>query len=505
MFCFQCQEAANNRGCTIKGVCGKSEELCKEMDLLKHHLKQLAVLNNDEIALFVTNSLFKLITNANFNLDDLKNTNEEALNIAKKYNLQLDNNIIINDNLTIKGLKEMIMTGLMGMAAYHYHAIQLNYQDSDIHEFMLHVLSKLDTINDIDKLLKIIDVVGEYGFKVMALLDEANTSTYGNPEISEVNIGVSNRPGILVSGHDLHDLKLLLEQSKDSGIDIYTHCEMLPAHYYPELKKYPHLRGNYGNAWYAQTKEFESFNGPILFTTNCIVPPLANANYKDHLFSTGNANATGFTYIPEINKQKDFSQIIELAKTCLPPKPLEEGKIIGGFAHHQVLALAEKIIENIKNGSIKKFVVMAGCDGRQANREYYTDFASKLANDTIILTAGCAKYRYNKLNLGSINGIPRVLDAGQCNDSYSLVKIALALKDAFELDDVNDLPIAYNIAWYEQKAVIVLLTLLHLGIKNIKLGPTLPAFCDENIVKVLQDKYQITTINKVNEDLEILG
>ena len=505
MFCYQCQETANNKGCTIKGVCGKSAELCQEMDLLKYHLKQLAAANNHEVAVFTTNALFTLITNANFKLNDIKNENKKAASLADKYDIKLNDDIVIIDDATIKGLHEMVITGLMGMAAYHYHAMQLGYEDKSIHEFTLHVLTKLDSIVDVNKLLKLIDLVGENGVKVMALLDKANTTTFGDPEISEVNIGTGNRPGILISGHDLNDLKQLLEQSQDSGVDIYTHSEMLPAHYYPELKKYAHLKGNYGNAWYLQTKEFETFNGPILFTTNCIVPPLSNASYKERLFSTGNANGEGFTYIAEKDGKKDFSELIALAKTCPPPTAIEEGTITGGFAHHQVLTLADKIIENIKNGSIRKFIVMAGCDGRQPKRTYYTEFANSLAVDTIILTAGCAKYRYNKLNLGTINGIPRVLDAGQCNDSYSLVKIALALKDAFALADINDLPISYNLAWYEQKAVIVLLALLHLGVKNIKLGPTLPGFCDETIIKVLVDKYNISTINDVASDIAAIG
>lgn len=523
MFCYQCQEAANNTGCTIKGVCGKSDELAHRMDLFKYYLKVLSRemikynITNNEYDRFIMNGLFKLITNANFKLEDFDAEIEKAIRHIDEITSKdhhLDHKLsdwksfgtLMEPNEDIRGVKEMITTGLMGMAAYHSHAVHLGFESQEIHEFTKETLAQLLAEDNLEALITTIDRTGEFGVKAMALLDEANTKTFGNPEISNVKIGVNNRPGILVSGHDLKDLVQLLEQSKDSGIDIYTHSEMLPAHYYPELKKYDHLYANYGNSWWLQTKEFETFNGPILFTTNCIVLPSDNASYKDRLFATGNSNCPDFTYIPEKEDgTKDFSEIIELAKTCQPPTAIEEGEIVGGFAHNQVISLADKIVENVKNGSIRKFFVMGGCDGRFPSRNYYTEFAEGLEKDTIILTAGCAKYRYNKLNLGDINGIPRVLDAGQCNDSYSLALIALALKDAFELDDINDLPIEYNIAWYEQKAVIVLLALLHLGVKNIKLGPTLPAFATPNVAKFLIDTYNISTIDDVEKDLQAIG
>ena len=412
--------------------------------------------------------------------------------------------VLATENEDIRSLKELITYGLKGMAAYLHHAAALNYYDENIDKFLQESLAKITNENaTADELVALALETGKFGVNTMALLDTANTSSFGNPEISKVNIGVGNRPGILVSGHDLHDLEMLLEQTKDSGIDIYTHSEMLPAHYYPELKKYTHLVGNYGNAWWKQKEEFESFNGPILLTTNCLVPPLES--YKDRIFTTGAVGFEGCKYISaDENGHKDFSEIINLAKTSNPPTEIETGEIIGGFAHNQVLALADKVVDAVKSGAIKKFVVMAGCDGRSKARNYYTDFAKALPNDTVILTAGCAKYKYNKLDLGDIGGIPRVLDAGQCNDSYSLALIALKLKEVFGLNDINELPIVYNIAWYEQKAVIVLLALLHLGVKNIHLGPTLPGFLSPNVAKVLVDNFGIGGISTVEEDIKNL-
>lgn len=523
MFCYQCQEAANNVGCTIRGICGKDDELARKMDLFKYYLKVLSkeALKNDiqsnEIDRFIMNGMFKLITNADFLEDDFTRETKKALEYlkgitGKDYDdqYQLDEfakfGTLAEENEDIRGVKELIITGLMGMCAYHSHAVNLGYEDEEIHLFLKEALALLLELEDLNELIALVDRTGAFGVKSMALLDKANTSSFGSPEISEVKIGVNNRPGILISGHDLNDLIQLLEQSKDAGIDIYTHSEMLPAHYYPKLKAYPHLYANYGGSWWMQTKEFETFNGPILFTTNCIVPPTKNANYLGRLYATGNANHPDFIYIKEDeNGKKDFTQIIEHAKKCQPPVAIEEGSIVGGFAHDQVMALADKVVENIKNGSIRKFIVMGGCDGRFPSRSYYTEFAEGLEKDTVILTAGCAKYRYNKLNLGDINGIPRVLDAGQCNDSYSLAYIAMKLQEVFELDDINELPIAYNIAWYEQKAVIVLLALLHLGVKNIKLGPTLPAFATKNVTDFLVSTYGISVIGDVQEDLKNIG
>lgn len=524
MFCYQCQEAAKNIACVSKGVCGKSDELSSYMDYFKYLLKLMAKetceakKGSKDKKHFIMDGLFKLITNANFDkkifLEEIQkavNYINEARVVLEKKPLTFDENKITNEwqivgtlaeqNEDLRGIKELIITGLMGIAAYHSHAIRLGFEDNDLHCFTIGTLGKINECKDINTLLQLVDECGKNGVKAMKLLDEANTSTFGNPVATKVNIGVKNNPGILISGHDLADIKELLEQSKDSGVDIYTHCEMLPAHYYPELKKYHHLVGNYGGSWWKQCQEFETFNGPVVFTTNCIVPPLKNASYKDRVYTTNNAGYDCFKHIPLKNGKKDFSKVIEQAKECKPPEEIENGEIIGGFAHNQVLSLADKIVENIKNSSIKKFIVMGGCDGRHGSRNYYEDFAKKLPKDTIILTAGCAKFRYNKLNLGDINSIPRVLDAGQCNDSYSLVVIALKLKEAFNLENLNDLPLSFNLAWYEQKAVIVLLSLLHLGVKNIKLGPTLPAFVTQNIADILVKNYGISTINSVENDL----
>lgn len=544
MFCYQCQETAQGKGCSIIGVCGKTPKTAKLQDLLIYTTKGVALYSSllrkkshisNEINRFIVNSLFITITNANF--DDEAIINEIKKGVAIRENLETslssdekkslekfshlnwkfstDEDIIAfsdnkkvgvlrTENEDIKSLRELLIYGLKGMAAYTEHAMNLGKTQDEIFAFIEKALlaTEDDSLTG-DELTALVLECGSYGVKAMALLDEANTSSFGNPVITKVNIGVGNRPGILISGHDLNDLKQLLEQSKDSGVDIYTHSEMLPGHYYPELKKYPHFFGNYGNAWWKQKEEFEKFNGPIVFTTNCIVPPSPKASYKDRVFTTNAAGYPGWKNIKvDANGNKDFSEVIELAKTCQAPTELEKGEIIGGFAHNQVLALADTVIENIKSGAIRKFVVMAGCDGRMASRNYYTEFAEKLPKDTIILTAGCAKYKYNKLNLGDINGIPRVLDAGQCNDSYSLAVIALKLKEVLGLNDVNELPIVYNIAWYEQKAVIVLLALLYLGVKNIHLGPTLPAFLSPNVAKVLVENFGIGTISTVDEDLK---
>lgn len=539
MFCYQCQETAGCTGCTKFGVCGKSPDLARMQDLLIYVTKGLSEITTKlreenktipfEINNYVTLNLFTTITNANFDNDVFytrvletlkikdellsKLTNKKELSDAAIWNgktkEELDKKsytvgILTTENEDVRSLRELITYGLKGMSAYLKHANELGYDSEEVNIFLQKALAA--TLNDslsLEELIALTLETGKFGVDGMALLDKANTESYGNPEITKVNIGVQKRPGILVSGHDLKDLEELLIQSDDMGIDIYTHSEMLPAHYYPELKKYSHLVGNYGNAWWKQKEEFESFNGPILMTTNCIVPP--KDSYKDRLFTTGTAGFVGCTHIEkDENGHKDFSEIIEMAKNCKAPTEIETGEILGGFAHAQVLSLADKIVEEVKNGSIKKFIVMAGCDGRAKSRNYYTDFAKALPKDTIILTAGCAKYKYNKLNLGDINGIPRVLDAGQCNDSYSLALIALKLKEVFELEDINDLPLAFNIAWYEQKAVIVLLSLLYLGVKNIHLGPTLPAFLSPNVLKVLVDNFKIAGITDVENDLEIL-
>ncbi len=545
MFCYQCQETAKGTGCTIRGVCGKTDKVANLQDLMIYLLKGIAILQEKGLEKgirftkanhFMLNGLFMTITNANFDdqvfIEKIKEglaLREEIkkelidkgiqlgeLHDAATFTVQSDSEIIAKsdsievgvlstENEDVRSLRELITYGLKGMAAYAEHALNLGKENEEIYDFMVKALvATLDNTLSADDLVALTLETGKFGVDTMAMLDAANTGTYGNPEITEVNIGVRNNPAILISGHDLRDLEDLLEQTKDTGVDVYTHGEMLPAHYYPYFKKYSNFVGNYGNAWWKQNEEFEAFNGPILFTTNCIIPP--RDSYKGRVYTTGATGYPGFKYIGnrEDGKAKDFSEIIEHAKTLPAPKEIENGKIVGGFAHAQVFALADKVVEAVKSGAIKKFFVMAGCDGRMKSRTYYTEFAERLPKDTVILTAGCAKYRYNKLNLGDINGIPRVLDAGQCNDSYSLAVIALKLKEIFELNDVNELPIAYNIAWYEQKAVIVLLALLYLGVKNIKLGPTLPGFLSPNVVKVLVENFGINGITDVDCDLEQL-
>nr|WP_281682610.1 hydroxylamine reductase [Finegoldia magna] len=539
MFCYQCQETAKNIACTKRGVCGKTSDVANIEDLLVWVTKGLGEIltrmrkENKDISnlhSYVNNNLFTTITNANFHYEDLLEKVKETIDLNQKLIEGLDDrenlskaalyNEKNDDELKLKSqiigvlntldddkrsLRELITYGLKGMAAYNRHANVLGKFDDNVDEFMESTLAKLmDDSLSVEDLIALTLETGSNGAAAMALLDSANTSAYGNPEISEVNIGVRNNPAILISGHDLKDMEMLLEQTQNTGVDVYTHSEMLPANYYPAFKKYDNFVGNYGNSWWLQDKEFESFNGPILMTTNCITPP--KDSYKDRVFTTGVAAYPGMKHIvADEDGHKDFSEIIELAKKCESPKEIEHGKIVGGFAHNQVLALADKVVEAVKNGDIQQFVVMAGCDGRQKGRNYYEDFAKALPDDTIILTAGCAKYRYNKLNLGDINGIPRVLDAGQCNDSYSLVVIAQALQKAFGLDDINDLPISYNIAWYEQKAVIVLLALLSLGVKNIHLGPTLPAFLSPNVANVLVENFGIAPIGEVDEDMEKFG
>lgn len=539
MFCYQCQETAKNIACTKRGVCGKTSDVANIEDLLVWVTKGLGEIltrmrkENKDISnlhSYVNNNLFTTITNANFHYEDLLEKVKETIDLNQKLIEGLDDkenlskaalyNEKDDDELKLKSqiigvlntldddkrsLRELITYGLKGMAAYNRHANVLGKFDENVDQFMESTLAKLmDDSLSVEDLIALTLETGSNGAAAMALLDSANTSAYGNPEISEVNIGVRNNPAILISGHDLKDMEMLLEQTQNTGVDVYTHSEMLPANYYPAFKKYDNFVGNYGNSWWLQDKEFESFNGPILMTTNCITPP--KDSYKDRVFTTGVAAYPGMKHIvADENGHKDFSEIIELAKKCESPKEIEHGKIVGGFAHNQVLALADKVVEAVKNGDIQQFVVMAGCDGRQKGRNYYEDFAKALPDDTIILTAGCAKYRYNKLNLGDINGIPRVLDAGQCNDSYSLVVIAQALQKAFGLDDINDLPISYNIAWYEQKAVIVLLALLSLGVKNIHLGPTLPAFLSPNVANVLVENFGIAPIGEVDEDMEKFG
>ncbi len=532
MFCYQCQEAAGSTGCAGKiGVCGKTGDVANLQDLLIYTLKGIAVLalqsdkkRSEEISKFVSVSLFKTITNANFDRDSIIESITEALDIrdalAAELTLEGDLHdavtwrtaeagydakaeaigILSTENEDVRSLRELITYGLKGMAAYHKHANNLGYKSEEVSEFTLKALAgTIDDTLSADELVALTMETGKYSVDTMALLDQANTESFGNPELSEVNIGVGTKPGILISGHDLNDIEALLEQTQGTGIDVYTHCEMLPANFYPKLKKFDNLVGNYGNAWWQQKEEFEAFNGPILFTTNCIVPP--KDSYKERVYTTGAAGFAGCKHIKDTNGKKDFSAIIEHAKKCAAPKEIESGSIVGGFAHAQVLALADKVVDAVKSGAVKKFVVMAGCDGRQKSRGYYTDFASELPDDSIILTAGCAKFRYNKLDLGDIGGIPRVLDAGQCNDSYSLAVIALKLKEVFELEDINDLPISYNIAWYEQKAVTVLLALLFLGVKNIHLGPTLPAFLSPNVAKILVETFGIGGIGEVNDDV----
>jgi hydroxylamine reductase len=537
MFCYQCQETARGTGCEFGGVCGKSEELADLQDLLIYTLKGIAEIfikgGLDATLLAETNhevlkSLFMTITNANFDEEavlkqirqmisirnDLrKKISTDHLHDAATYQVSTMRELAfkasyadmtVKENEDIRSLKHLITFGIKGLAAYTYHALKLGKENHQIYAFIYEALAA--TLNDglsMDELVALTMETGKMGVAAMALLDEGNTSRYGNPEITQVNIGVRNNPGILVSGHDLTDLEQLLQQTQGTGVDVYTHSEMLPAHYYPAFKKYENFAGNYGNAWWKQEEEFQSFHGPVLFTTNCIVPPIGD-EVRSRIFTTGAAGYPGCIHIKsDGNDRKDFSKIIELAKKLEPPAEIESGKIVGGFAHEQVFALADKVIAAVKSGAIKKFFVMAGCDGRMKSREYYTQFAQKLPEDTVILTAGCAKYRYNKLKLGDIGGIPRVLDAGQCNDSYSLALIALKLKEVFELNDINDLPIVYNIAWYEQKAVIVLLALLHLGIKNIHLGPTLPAFLSPNVAKLLVETFGIAGIGTAEDDIRM--
>lgn len=538
MFCFQCQETAGNKGCMFGGVCGKKPETANLQDLLIYVTKGLSEITTRlrsegkeipaAIDRLITTNLFMTITNANFDDDRFIDRINETLSSRDELFEQLHDDTGLSDaaswqyrtaeertlkadkvgvldtgNEDLRSLRELTLYGLKGMAAYNKHANVLGYADTAIDAFLQKALAKtLDDSLSTDDLTSLVLETGSFGVKVMALLDTANTSTYGNPEITKVELGVRNNPAILISGHDLRDLEMLLEQTANTGVDVYTHSEMLPAHYYPAFKKYPHFAGNYGNAWWKQKEEFEAFNGPILLTTNCLVPP--KESYKDRIYTTGSVGFSGCKHIDgEIGETKDFSAIIEHAKKCPPPTQLERGELVGGFAHHQVLALADKVVDAVKSGAIKKFVVMAGCDGRSPARNYYTDFAKALPQDTVILTAGCAKYKYNKLPLGDIGGIPRVLDAGQCNDSYSLALIALKLKEVFGLNDINQLPIVYNIAWYEQKAVIVLLALLSLGVKNIHLGPTLPAFLSPNVANVLIENFDIAGITDVDTDLEI--
>ena len=535
MFCFQCQETAGCSGCTVSGVCGKKPDVAAMQDLLVYVTKGLSAVTTQlrsegkkidkNVNHMIIVNLFTTITNANFDKESIIIRIKETLEIKEELLKKIENRddlpeaafwngaedtfaekasrvgILSTENEDIRSLRELITYGLKGLAAYAKHAVALAHTDEEIDAFLQKTLAAtLDDSLSAEELTSLTLETGNFGVRVMELLDRANTAAYGNPEITKVNIGVGKNPGILVSGHDLHDLEMLLEQTQGTGVDVYTHSEMLPAHYYPAFKKYPNFIGNYGNAWWKQKEEFESFHGPILMTTNCIVPP--KDSYKDRMYTTGAASYPGCTHIPGgVGEEKDFSAIIKQAKQCQAPEEIEHGEIVGGFAHAQVFALADKIVEAVKSGAIRKFVVMAGCDGRAKSRNYYTDFAKGLPNDTVILTAGCAKYKYNKLNLGDIGGIPRVLDAGQCNDSYSLAVIALKLKEIFELNDINELPIVYNIAWYEQKAVIVLLALLSLGVKNIHLGPTLPAFLSPNVAKILVDNFGISGIGTVEEDL----
>ena len=537
MFCYQCQETAGCSGCTRAGVCGKTADVANMQDLLVYVTKGLSAVTTQlrregktiepSVNHRVTLNLFITITNANFDKEMIIKAIEETLRVKQELLKQVVNQtrlpqaalwegtvsqfeqkakevgVLTTENEDIRSLRELITYGLKGLSAYTKHANALLKDNEEIDSFIQRALaSTLDDSLTLNDLIALTMETGKYGVEGMALLDQANTQAYGNPRISKVKLGVNKNPGILVSGHDLRDLEMLLEQTQGTGVDVYTHSEMLPAHYYPAFKKYPNFVGNYGNAWWRQKEEFESFGGPILMTTNCIVPP--KDSYKDRLYTTGAAGYPGCRHIAgEIGEKKDFSEIIAKAKTCPPPTEIETGEIVGGFAHNQVIELADKIVDAVKEGAIKKFVVMAGCDGRASSRSYYTDFAKALPKDTVILTAGCAKYRYNKLNLGEIGGIPRVLDAGQCNDSYSLAVIAMKLKEVFGLEDINDLPIVYNIAWYEQKAVIVLLALLHLGVKNINLGPTLPAFLSPNVAKVLVDNFGIAGITTVDQDIEI--
>ncbi|HUW06921.1 MAG TPA: hydroxylamine reductase [Williamwhitmania sp.] len=539
MFCNQCQETAKNTGCTINGVCGKKEATANLQDLLVYACQGIAAvaiearkkrINTNAESKYIVNCLFMTITNANFDdrsiIDAIKACNglRDALKIKVSYKGTEDmvgwsatsdaefheksthvSTLNFDTNEDIRSLKQYVLFGLKGIAAYAEHAFNLGFEEQDIYDFIEEVLLKITKPSDLSSMLNLVLQTGEHGVQVMALLDKANTSAFGNPEISSVNIGVGKNPGILISGHDLKDIEQLLIQTEGKDIDIYTHSEMLPSHAYPKLKKYKHLVGNYGNAWHRQLEEFETFNGPILFTTNCLVPPRKTTTYNDRVFTTG---ATGMPEWKVLDKKlpnghKDYSEIIELAKKCKPPQEIEKGEITIGFAHNQVLSLADKILEAVNSGAIKKIVVMSGCDARQKAREYYTEFAKQLPKDTVILTSGCAKYRYNKLNLGNINGIPRVLDAGQCNDSYSWAFVALKLKEVLGLDDINKLPIIFNIAWYEQKAIIVHLALLYLGIKNTHIGPTLPGFLTPNVLKIVQEKFGVKVSTTVEEDMKI--
>ena len=546
MFCFQCQETAKNEGCTVKGVCGKTDEVSNLQDVLVFAAKGVAAYSSqlrnagkryDKADEYLYRSLFISITNANFDGDEIIEAIKEGVNLRKFLKSELEKagialdpkfendflttyeysanddlvelakkvGVLRTENIDVRSLREIVLYGLKGMAAYGFHAYNLGSTDNDIYKFYEKAL--LATVDDslsAEELTALVFETGEYGVKVMALLDGANTSAYGTPVATEVNIGVGKNPGILISGHDLKDIKELLEQTEGTGVDVYTHSEMLPAHYYPELKKYKHLVGNYGNAWYHQVTEFETFNGPVVFTTNCIVPPKPNSTYNDRIFTLNAAGYPGWKKLKaDENGKIDYTEVIELAKKCEAPKEIETGTIVGGFAHGQVFAVADKVVEAVKSGAIKKFIVMSGCDARMARRSYYTEFAEKLPKDTVILTSGCAKFRYNKLGLGDINGIPRVLDAGQCNDSYSWAVVALKLKEIFNANDINDLPIEFNIAWYEQKAVIVLLALLYLGIKNIHVGPTLPAFISPNVAKLLNEQFGLGSITNVEDDLKM--
>jgi hydroxylamine reductase len=543
MFCFQCQEAAKGTGCTIKGICGKTSDVANLQDVLMHVLKGISIystkarqagIENHQINRFIVESLFTTITNANFDREVFIRKIREGLDLRDNLRTMLEKEgmdfsaglhdsavwqartpeefenkageagILSTEHEDTRSLRELVIYGVKGMAAYTDHALNLGHEDQALYSFMQEALVAT-TRDDLStgQLVELVLETGKFGVTAMALLDKANTSAYGNPEITRVNIGTRDRPGILISGHDLKDMEELLVQTEGTGVDVYTHSEMLPANYYPAFKKYSHFVGNYGNSWWKQKEEFKTFNGPILFTTNCIVPPSPGSEYSDRLYTTGSSGLNGFTHIAGRTNggKKDFSKIIEHAKSCMPPVEIEKGEITGGFAHAQVLMLADKIVDAVKRGAIRKFFVMAGCDGRMKSRDYYTGFAEMLPEDTVILTAGCAKYRYNKLPLGEIEGIPRVLDAGQCNDSYSLVVIALKLKEVLELNDINELPISYNIAWYEQKAVIVLLALLYLGVRDIHLGPTLPAFLSPNVAKVLTEKFGLSGITTPGEDI----
>lgn len=544
MYCFQCQETAKGIGCTVQGVCGKKSDLSAMMDMLLFAVRGVSVLATGlrdagiapgkEADRFITEALFSTITNANFDKESIRSRVDKAfalrdelkrraaetgfnhldieeiawVPVADEYEEKgFAEGVLRENDVNARSLKELVIYGLKGMAAYVEHAMRLGYEDDEVYAFMQRALNDITVGNlNVEELTALVLETGSTGVKAMALLDKANTSAFGNPEMTEVNIGVGNRPGILISGHDLQDMDELLKQTENTGVDVYTHSEMLPAHYYPAFKKYKHFVGNYGNAWWKQREEFESFNGPIIFTTNCIVPPTPKNTYINRMFTTNSAGFPGCKHIPtRPDGKKDFSELITIAKQCAAPTEIESGKIIGGFAHHQVFQLADKIVDALKSGALRKFIVMSGCDGRFANRNYYTDYAKGLPKDTVILTSGCAKYRYNKLNLGDINGIPRVLDAGQCNDSYTWAVVALKLKEIFELNDINELPIVFNIAWYEQKAVIVLLALLSLGVKNIHIGPTLPAFLSPDVTNVLVNTFGLAGITGAEEDLKIVG